>query len=53
MFILKQATAGIAVPEVCRKHGVSSATFYKWRSKYGGNGSYHDNEAKGTGTGEQ
>ncbi|CAD6874733.1 Transposase, IS3/IS911 family [Methylomonas fluvii] len=34
--ILKQAEAGTPVPEICREHGVSSATFYKWRSKYGG-----------------
>jgi putative transposase len=34
--ILKQAEAGAPVPELCREHGVSSATFYKWRSKYGG-----------------
>jgi putative transposase len=34
--ILKQAEAGTSVPELCREHGMSSATFYKWRSKYGG-----------------
>ncbi|CAA0110635.1 Uncharacterised protein [BD1-7 clade bacterium] len=34
--ILKQAEAGTPVPEVCREHGMSSATFYKWRTKYGG-----------------
>lgn len=34
--ILKQAENGIPVPELCREHGVSSATFYKWRAKYGG-----------------
>lgn len=34
--ILKQAEAGTPVPSLCREHGVSSATFYKWRSKYGG-----------------
>ena len=34
--ILKQAEAGTPVPEVCREHGISSATFYKWRSKYAG-----------------
>ncbi len=34
--ILKQAEGGIPVPELCREHGMSSATFYKWRSKYGG-----------------
>jgi putative transposase len=34
--ILKQAEAGIPVPNVLREHGISSATFYKWRSRYGG-----------------
>lgn len=34
--ILKQAEEGIPVPDLCREHGMSSATFYKWRSKYGG-----------------
>ena len=36
MAILKQAQAGTPIPELCREHGMSSATFYKWRSKYGG-----------------
>ena len=36
MAILKQAEAGSPVPELCRELGMSSATFYKWRSKYGG-----------------
>ena len=31
--ILKQAESGSPVPELCREHGISSATFYKWRSK--------------------
>ena len=34
--VLKQAEAGTQVPELCREHGISSATFYKWRSKFGG-----------------
>jgi len=34
--VLKQAESGIPVPELCRQHGMSSAAFYKWRSKYGG-----------------
>jgi len=34
--ILKQAEAGSAVAEVCRKAGISEATFYNWRKKYGG-----------------
>lgn len=36
MKILKQAESGIAVTDLCRDHGMSSATFYKWRAKYGG-----------------
>ena len=36
MAVLKQAEDGTPVPELCRQHGISSATFYKWRSKYGG-----------------
>ena len=36
MSIIKQYEAGIPVPELCREHGISSASFYKWRSKYGG-----------------
>ena len=36
--ILKQNESGISVPELCREHGMSSATFYKWRAKYGGFG---------------
>ena len=34
--ILKEAESGVPVNEVWRKHGVSSATYYKWKSKYGG-----------------
>ena len=34
--ILKEHQAGISAAELCRKHGLSDATFYKWRSKYGG-----------------
>ena len=34
--ILKQNESGSKVPDLCREHGISSATFYKWRSKYGG-----------------
>lgn len=36
MAILKQAEAGTPVPELCREYGMSSATFYKWRAKFGG-----------------
>ena len=36
MNILKQAEVGTPVSDLCREHGMSSASFYKWRSKYGG-----------------
>jgi putative transposase len=36
MQILSQAGSGVPVSELCREHGMSSATFYKWRAKYGG-----------------
>ena len=41
--VLKEAEAGISVPDLCRKHGISDATFYNWRKKYGG---LEVNEAK-------
>ena len=34
--ILKQNEAGAKVPDLCREHGMSDATFYKWRAKFGG-----------------
>jgi putative transposase len=34
--VLKEAEASLPVPELCRTHGISSATFYKWRAKFGG-----------------
>ena len=36
MQILKQAEGGIPVADLCREYGMSNASFYKWRSKYGG-----------------
>ena len=36
MGILKQAKSGVPVSELCREHGMSSASFYKWRAKFGG-----------------
>jgi len=36
MGILRQAEGGVPVADLCREHGMSSASFYKWRSKYGG-----------------
>jgi putative transposase len=38
VFALKQAETGVAVAEVCRKLGISEATFYSWKKKYGGLG---------------
>ena len=34
--ILKEQQAGLPVTEICRRHGISDATFYTWRSRYGG-----------------
>ena len=36
MGILKQAESGVPISELCREHGMSNASFYKWRAKYGG-----------------
>ena len=36
MGVLRQAEGGMPVPELCGEHGICSATFYKWRAKYGG-----------------
>ena len=36
MEALKRVEAGMSVPEICRELGISSATFYKWRAKFGG-----------------
>jgi putative transposase len=34
--ILREQEAGVKTADVCRKHGISNATFYKWKAKYGG-----------------
>lgn len=34
--ILKQQEAGVKVQDICREHGISNATFYNWKAKYGG-----------------
>lgn len=34
--ILKEAETGIGIPELCRQHGLSKSTFYKWKARYGG-----------------
>jgi putative transposase len=36
MAVLRQAEGGMPVPDLCREHGISTASFYKWRAKYGG-----------------
>ena len=36
MAILKEADSGQSIQEICRQHGISPATFHKWKSKYGG-----------------
>jgi putative transposase len=36
MGILKQGESGVPISELCREHGMSNASFYKWRVKYGG-----------------
>jgi putative transposase len=47
MAILRQAESGLAVTELCREHQMSSATFYKWRAKYGGMDASMISEMKG------
>lgn len=34
--VLKESEAGMATPELCRKHGISEGTYYRWKAKYGG-----------------
>jgi putative transposase len=34
--VLKEADAGVPIAELCRKHGISDATYYNWKAKYGG-----------------
>ncbi len=36
MAVLRQAENGMSVPELCREHGISTASFYTWRARYGG-----------------
>ena len=44
--ILKQSDAGIKVEDICRQHGISSATYYNWKSKYGGMEASDDRKIK-------
>lgn len=34
--VLREQESGVSVADICRKHGISSPTFYKWKAKYGG-----------------
>ena len=47
MGFLKQAEGGVPVSEMCREHGISSASFYKWRAKFGGMDASLISEMKG------
>ena len=47
MGILRQVEGGLAVGDLCHEHAISSATFYKWRSKYGGMDTSMISEMKG------
>ena len=47
MGILRQAEGGLAVADLCREHAISSATFYKWRSTFGGMDASMISEMKG------
>ena len=51
--ILKEADSGVAVNEIWRKHGISSATYYKWKAKYGGLEVSEAGADEGAGSGEQ
>ncbi len=44
--VLRQAEGGIPIPDLCREHGISTATFYGWRSKFGGMDASMVNEMK-------
>ena len=45
---LKEADAGMKVSDVCRKHGISGATYYQWKSEYGGHGGLGPEAKRGT-----
>lgn len=47
--ILKEHAAGSSAGDLCRKHGVSDTTFYKWRSRFSGHGGVRGPQAEGTG----
>ena len=45
--VLKEHVAGMSASDLCRKHGISDATFYKWRSRYPDRGRYFTRECLG------
>ena len=47
--ILKEVEAGITVTEICRKYGISDATYYNWEAKYGGDGCQRYQKTSATG----
>jgi putative transposase len=47
MAALKRVQAGLPVPDICRELCISSATFYKWRAKFGGMDTIHDGPYEG------
>lgn len=44
--VLKEAEAGVKVQDLCHRHGISSATYYKWRAKHGGEVSFETRRLK-------
>lgn len=44
--VLREADAGMKIREICRKYGISDATFYKWRAKHGGQAAKEDRRLK-------
>ena len=50
--ILKEHEAGVSTADMCRKHGISDATFYKWKAEFGGMDVSDARRLKGAGGGE-
>src|SRR2546425_2571283 len=51
--ILKQGEAGLTTAELCRQHGISEQTYYRWKAKYGGTGKGEDERMKQMGDANQ